>query len=246
MNTAITTVGIIGLGSFGSLVASLVPRYVRVLGYDPHPTQIPKNVTRTTLAEVCAADVLVVAVPLDVYPAVLPVVRKHLTVDTLVVDVCSVKQKPEALLAKHLPDHPNILLTHPLFGPQSAAASTTGHRLIVTKSRGVRAKQVIQFCQKTLGLQVDAMSSEAHDRTMAQVHALTFFVAKALADMQLPDPPFGTPSYNMLTDLVRFSHTHSEALFDTIEHGNAFAPAIRAAFQKSVHDLANALDRRYM
>lgn len=74
------------------------------------------------------------------------------------------------------------------------------------------------------------MSADEHDRTMAQVHALTFFVAHSLREMNLPTPQFMTPSYRELLDLVELDKRHSSDLYNTIQNGNPYAAGMREAF----------------
>jgi prephenate dehydrogenase len=229
----IRSVGIVGLGSFGRFVAGLAPPDVRILGCDPAGRTAP-GILRAGAGEVLAADVVILAIPLASYPVVLADVKAALRPETLVMDVCSVKQVPEELFGQYLPHHENILLTHPLFGPQSAAAGTRGHTMIVTKSQGARAGRVLEFCEQTLGLEVRRMSGEAHDQTMAQVQALTFFVARGLADMGLGRALFTTPSYGMIADLMLFDATHTDALFQTVERGNRFAADMRRQLIESL------------
>jgi prephenate dehydrogenase len=223
----IQTVGIIGLGSFGQFVVSLLPAAVKVLANDPNQDLQVTGVERTDLKSVCGSDVLILAIPLSAYPQVLKVIAGVVDKETLVVDTCSVKALPQEYFDKYLSNHRNILLLHPLFGPQSAADSTIGHRLIVTRSGGQRATQVLNYCTDTLGLVTHRMSAEEHDRAMARIHALTFFVARGLGEMGLDEELFMTPSYRMITDLVRLDASHSQELFQTIEQGNPFAKDVR-------------------
>jgi prephenate dehydrogenase len=231
----IKSVGIIGLGSFGRFAASLVPVRVDVLGYDIGV--VKSDIRQAPLDAVCAADVVVLAVPLGVYGNTLPKLGRLLKPDTLIIDVCSVKKVPESIFDTYLSDHTNILMTHPLFGPQSAGSGTAGHRLVVTKSRGKRATTVLKFCEDQLGLEIDFMSGDEHDETMAKVHALTFFVARGLASMDLDNVSVKTPSYEMLRNLVRFDKTHSNELFETIELGNPYAASVRNKLIDNLHTL---------
>jgi len=215
------TVGIIGLGSFGVFLAGLIPEGVRVIGYDPHATT--DDIEIADFPAVVAADIVILAVPLQALRTVLERLKTVVRPETLLVDVCSVKTKPQDIYANILPGHANLLFTHPLFGPQSAATGTKDHQLIVTKSSGALAERVVTFCEQKLQLRISRMSADEHDQVMARVHALTFFVARALGDMQLQEEAFMTPSYDMLMDLVKLDRSHSEELFQTVEQGNPYA-----------------------
>jgi prephenate dehydrogenase len=243
-NMKITSVGIIGLGSFGKLIASLVSanRQVKILGFDIRK-QTAEHVIMAKLLTVAAADIVILAIPLSAYPNVLEKLRLLLPARTLLVDVCSVKIYPEQYIQNYLPDHPNILLTHPLFGPQTAPP-TQGHELIVTKCIGETAHQIVNFCEHELDLKITRVTSKEHDRVMAQIHALTFFVSEGLARMRLPENiPFTTPSYQMLTNLVHFQKTHSKDLFQTVQRGNPFSQTVRRQFIEQLEECSRTLEK---
>lgn len=239
--TTKTTVGIVGLGSFGSFIAGLIPEGVRVMGYDRGGRRTD-GVGPASFNEVVRADIVVLAVPLTSLEATLGELRPHLRPESLVIDVCSVKVGPEKLYAKYLSGHANLLMTHPLFGPQSAATGTRGHRLVVTKAMGEQAVKVLAFCEERLGLDITHMSAQDHDKIMARVHALTFFVARGLSDMGLQDEIFMTPSYKMLMDLVRLDHSHSQELFRTIEQGNPYAKGERERLLSHFSEIEASLE----
>jgi prephenate dehydrogenase len=238
--TSKTTVGIVGLGSFGSFIAGLMPGTVRVLGYDRSGQRVD-GVKEASFSEAARADIVILAVPLASLESTLQELRPHLRPESLVIDVCSVKVGPEELYIEHLPGHAHLLMTHPLFGPQSAATGTHGHRLIVTKAVGEISAKVLAFCKEQLGLDITHMSAEDHDKIMARVHALTFFVARGLSDMGLQDEIFMTPSYKMLMDLVRLDHSHSQELFRTIEQGNPYAKGERERLLRHFSEIEASL-----
>ncbi len=238
-------VGIIGLGNFGRFVAGVLTnlKNLEVLAYDTSHAAAPKGVKKVTLSEVATADAIVLCVPLSSYDRVLPKLWPHLWAESLVVDICSVKVEAEKRLRQHLPGHENILITHPMFGPQSAANGLEGHTLVVTGAEGRRAKRAVSYCQNKLGLKIARMTSEEHDKAMADVHALTFFVARGLARTKLAASPFQAPSFQMLLDLVAFDKAHTDDLFRTIELGNPYAKQSRNRLMKALEELNDKLGK---
>lgn len=231
----IKQIGIIGQGAFGRFLLGAIPKDCKVLVYDKNVVNQDDGSPKTvSLDKVVDVDVLILAVPLASYEDLLPQVNGLIKPDTLVIDICSVKTYPNNLIKKLLKNHKNILMTHPLFGPQSATEGLSGHTLIVTDIIGVRAKKVIEYCESVLELQVMEMSVEQHDRTMAQVHVLTFFTARGLGAMNLPPVEFQTPSYNEILDLIALDNTHTEDLFRTIQLGNPYAEEVREQFISSL------------
>lgn len=223
-------IGVLGLGSFGSFVPRLWPSEVEILGHDSGDTRKKPGIRNVSFEEVLDVDALILAVPLFSYEQLLPQISQKLKPETLLIDICSVKVLPEQHITKYFSTHPNILMTHPLFGPQSAKHSTAGHQLIVTSQEGARAEEYLTYCSDVLELKVSKMTAEEHDKIMAQIHVLTFFVARGLGTMKLKDTPFETPSYSMIRDLVAFNASHSEELFETIQLGNPYGQAIRNEF----------------
>lgn len=235
---AIKSVSVIGLGNFGRFVVSLIPpdQGVDVMGYDVKKTELAPRVSIVSLGEAALADVIILAVPLRSYEAVLPPLAELISKDSLLVDVCSVKIKPEELIKRYLPRHPNLLLTHPQFGPRSATNGLAGHRVAVTKAKGKKANMVLAWC-KDLGLDIWQVSAKKHDQYM-ETHALTLFVAMALKDMGLErEAKFSTPSSQMIRDLAEFAKTSSPDLVDTILNGNPFASAVCREFLARLHQI---------
>lgn len=237
-------VGIIGLGNFGRFAAEVLARDkdLEVLGFDA-AGDAAQGVKKTSLEEVATADTVILCIPLAAYGEVLPKLKTLLKKETLVVDICSVKVEAAKRLKESLPGHQNVLVTHPMFGPQSAANGTAGHVLVVTEVVGEKAKAAAEYCEKKLGLKIMRMTNEEHDQAMADVHALTFFLARGLARMRLDESPFQAPSFRMLLDLVAFDKTHTEDLFRTIELGNPYAKSARERFIKTLQTIDDKLDK---
>jgi prephenate dehydrogenase len=232
----IKTVSIIGRGDFGQLIAELLPEGIQHVNYG-------RQATRENINTIGSSDVIVLSIPLESYPEVLELLAPELNPESLVIDVCSVKVKPAELLKKHLPGHKNILLTHPLFGPQSIHNGQQ-HVLVVTDKTDnldEKASEVLHFCERDLKLKLIHMTNEEHDERMAKVHALTFFIARALGRMDLGAEPFMTPSFQELLDLVRLDASQTNALFHTIENGNPFAAAERQRFLRELQEVNTEL-----
>jgi len=236
-------VAVIGYGSFGRFAAQNLSRFFEVYVID---RQLPVDCDYSPLGydEVGSMDCVVLAVPLGAYTAVIEAIKPSLRPDTLVVDVCSVKTESREAVLAGLPDHKNILICHPLFGPQSAASGLEGHDMVVTDTIGDIAEKSVTFFRDTLNLQVHTMSAEEHDRAMAYIHVLTFFVARGLNMMKRPDIAFQTPSYNLIQALVDFDRTHTEELFLTIQKGNPYAGEVRAELVRTFGELEESLMKK--
>jgi len=191
------TIAIIGLGLIGgSLARDLAERGARVLGYDADPETLRAALQShavhspmsPSLAEVSAADVVVLAVPVAATAHVLTTARPHLRADTLITDVCSTKRSIEAnVTAAGLAAQ--FVGAHPLAGYHRAGwtASRTGLfrgasvylcRPPMTPADVIDAAR--RFWEATGGLPV-VTSAAAHDELLAHTSHLPQVVAFLLA-----------------------------------------------------------------
>lgn len=221
------TVGIIGFGSFGKFLAEKLDPYVsvRVFSYSGKGDQ-----WKSDLDTVAASDYLILAVPLEAYESTLNDIKDKLGSATVLVDVCSVKEHPIRVIQSVLPHQP-LLATHPLFGPESAKESLVDHVLVLCpEASQTQALKTIKTFAKQLKLNVVEMSATEHDKEMAVVQGLTFFIAHALKDMNLHEQTLSTPSFTRLLHLAELEQHHSYELFNTIQTGNEYTAAIRKRF----------------
>jgi prephenate dehydrogenase len=230
------TLGIIGYGNFGSFAADKLSRYFKVKAYDPKVV-IPKN-RAASLKEVCSMDFVMIAIPLSTYKTMLTTIKNLLAHNTIVIDICSVKLKPTRYIKELLPNQPFIAL-HPLFGPQSAQKTLKGHTVIICES-SINTTSVKKLCLK-LGLQVTEMSAVEHDKEMAVVQALTFFVARSLNEYGIHNMKLKTPSFQKLLDLAALDKSHTDELIQTILLGNEHAQKVRHEYMKNIEKLDQEL-----
>ncbi len=240
----IPSIGIFGFGDFGKLITKYLASRADVLVYDrnqAHTEAISQyGATPATLEKAAASDVVILAVNLDVLESTLGNIAPHITPGTLVADVTSVKVKPAKMMLQLLPNHCQILATHPLFGPVSAAESLDGHKIVIDPIRVDNFPTIEKFLID-LGLEVVHMTCDEHDREMAWVHALTFFVGRGLVGINPPQSSLSTNYYNELMDIVNLERTHSPELFKTIQKGNPYAAEMRRKFMVSLQELEDHL-----
>ena len=190
-----------------------------------------------SIEEVPRADYVILAVPLQSYADAINNLKPHLGNDTTIVDVCSVKVKPLEILRELLPEQP-IVVTHPMFGPESASVRFDGHTLIMCPSESTSSHYdgIKQFAE-SLGLEVIETSADEHDTEIATVQGLTFFIARTLNTMGIHNQKLHTPSFQRLLDLANLEEHHSEALFETIQSGNSHTATVRQAFMRAADEL---------
>ena len=153
-------------------------------------------------------------------------------------DVGSVKTVPAEIMRRGLPEHVDIIATHPLFGPQSARDGIAGLKIAVCPIRGNKSPRVAAFLRRVLGLDVIVTTPERHDRDAAMVQGLTHLIAKVLVQMEPLPERLTTRSFDLLLEAVDMVRHDAPEVFHAIERTNPYSGGVRRRF----FDLAYALD----
>ncbi len=241
------SIGIIGFGAFGRLMARHLRDHARLFATDP---ALPASgtldgATLTTLAEAARCPIVVLAAPVNRLPAVVAEIAPHLQPGALVLDVGSVKVGPAGVLRAGLPAHVEILGTHPLFGPQSARDGIAGLKIALCPIRGRRWWRLAAFLRRVLRLRVIVTTPEEHDREAATVQGLTHLIAKVLVRMEPLPTRMTTASFDMLCRAVEMVRHDAPEVFLAIEQANPYAPAVRRRFFQLAAELDAALEAHH-
>ena len=241
------TIGLVGLGAFGILIARHLAPLMPVMGYDPacppDGPAGPDGVALAGLDEVARCPIVVLATPVDALAAVVAAIAPILAPGTLVIDVGSVKTGPAAIMRAGLPDDVEVIGTHPLFGPQSAAGGIRGLKIAVCPIRGRSGPRLAAFLRKALGLRVIVTTPEAHDREAATVQGLTHLIAKVLVRMEPLPTRMTTASFDLLVRAIDMVRDDAPAVFDAIERGNPYASGVRRRFFDLAAEVNASLER---
>ncbi len=232
-----TTVGLFGFGGFGQLVAAHLTPYADLRIHDPYVSILG----HASLAEAAECDVVILAVPVHEIPAICDDIADILKPGAVVVDVGSVKVAPIENMKRCLPDHVQIVGTHPLFGPQSAGKGIQGRKLSLCPVRGEAWRAIRVFLKRELKLEVITCQPEEHDKEAAMVQGLTHLVAKVLDDMGPLPTQMTTASFDLLREAVGMVKDDPPTVLNAIEMANPFAASVRNTF----FERAEALRRRF-
>jgi prephenate dehydrogenase len=240
------TIGIIGFGAFGRLMARHLRPWFSLRAFDParpvHCRDAEHDVVFGELSSVASCHIVILAMPVDKLGEALAAIRPHLRPGALVLDVCSVKVEPARIMGEQLPAHVEIVGTHPLFGPQSARNGIAGLKIAVCPIRGRSAWRVAAFLRRALGLRVFLTSPQDHDREAAIVQGLTHLIAQVLLRMEPLPTRMTTASFDMLMAAVDMVRYDAPALFLAIEKANPYAAAVREEFFRLADELRAALN----
>ncbi len=237
-------VAIIGYGRFGRALAELCLEHdLSVVAYDPSATVPAALAAPSASAAVAGARVVVVAVPVARMRAALEELAPQVGAAELVLDVGSVKSIPIAAMEELLGDKVAWIGTHPLFGPTSLALGERPLRVVLCPNqRHPAALGLARRWFTSLGCEIIEQSADAHDRAMADTHALAFFVAKGLLDAKAGEGvAFAPPSFQAIARTIDAVRSDAGHLFRAIQHENPYAGAARRRLLDALHNVEDQL-----
>ncbi len=235
-----------GFGGFGQLAARHLAPYFRLCAYDTARANsvvlAEPDVTFVDLNTIALCDIVVLAVPVSEIRNSCLKLAPLLRPGAIVVDVGSVKVAPISDMIECLPEHVQIIGTHPLFGPQSAANGLSGLKLSLCPVRGDAWRSLRVFLRRSLGLRVYTCSANQHDRDAATVQGLTHLIAKVLTDLGPLPTDMTTASFDLLMQAVSMVKDDPPSVLHAIETANPYASEVRAAFFAKAAKLSAQFD----
>jgi arogenate dehydrogenase (NADP+), plant len=137
--------------------------------------------------------------------------------DKIVTDVLSVKEYPFKLMKKYIGK--NMLLSHPMFGPDSAQCSWKDKKFIYWKHNILYRK--LQLVDRYLEFWKDKkcdlieLNPAEHDNKTASSQFITHFIGRAMTDFNY-DESVATDGFKALTTIKRHSINDSWDLFKAL------------------------------
>lgn len=237
-------IGLIGFGRLGQLLCKYLSQDFHVLAYDTQPkddAMRQKGAEPASLEAVCACPIVIPLVPISAIEGLMQQIAPLLQKGALVADVCSVKVKPVESMVKHLPEHVSILGTHPMFGPDSAADTLFGAKLVLCPVR-IPQKQyanLVVYLEKH-GIKVVESTPEEHDKQMSRSLFLTQMIGRTLMEIDAQPLEIDTKGYRRLMKILLTVQNDSFQLFEDMYHYNPFSSE---AHQEFVNALDALMDR---
>lgn len=194
---------IVGLGLIGgSMALDLKKRgSYQVFGIDHNKNHVQKAIdleiidAATDFPQLKDASVVIVAVPVNAISKVVQKVLDHISEDTLVFDVGSVKKSICNTLDNH-PKRKNFVAAHPLAGTEFSGPEAAIYNLFddkvtilcdVSKTNWKILDKAISLF-KLLNMRIKMMEPDAHDRHIAYVshlsHVSSFMLGKTVLEIE--------------------------------------------------------------
>ncbi len=238
------TISIIGCGRFGLFWARILSEHFVVIVYDTKTIKkLPQGVKQVSYKHVFESDVVIFAVPIRKFAAAVKKSVAHIRPGTTVMDVLSVKTHAQKVCAQYFADaRIDVILTHPMFGPDSAAESVA-HLPMVMHNMSARKKVFAwwkQFFAK-LDLAVVTLSPKQHDTYAAYSQGVTHFVGRVLDNMKLAATPIDTKGFASLLDVKEQTANDTWQLFSDLQAYNPYTKAMRQKLERSLDTVAGKL-----
>lgn len=236
MNCSIQSIGIIGYGRFGSLVhrllADRLPGSIefRIFNLEPSETVL------TTLSHTASADIVIPCVPIKAFKGVISDIAGFVQPGSLVLDVCSVKIHPRAIMLDTLPDTVSCIGMHPMFGPGTyqkrleSAPENPLEGLTVVIDRIQCSEDlytmVINFLKKQ-SLHAVEMSADEHDRLAARFQFICLTTAFILKKLNLERSSIDTESAALMLDYLEMISVDKQLVKDLYQYNPYCAQELR-------------------
>ena len=241
-------IAVLGYGRFGRALAELLlDAGLDVVAHDPRAEIPAERRAPSAIEAVKGADAVVLAMPVPAMRTALEAIAPALTPEQLVLDVGSVKVRPVAAMDAVLGDRIPWVGTHPLFGPTSLALAERPLRVVICPNpRHPSAATRARALYERIGCWTLEQDAAAHDKAMAETHALAFYVAKGMLDAGVDTRvPYAPPSFQAIARTVDVVRSDAGHLFAAIQAENPYARDARRRLLEALTavDATLALDR---
>lgn len=242
-------ISIVGFGRFGKTLYRLIKDDFAIVLYnrseiDLDATELTKNTVVTKdLSEVYKSDVIFYAVPISSFEEVISSHKKYFTESQLLIDVLSVKLHPAQVFSEYLRDSKTqVLLTHPMFGPDSSKNGFEGLPMIIDKFK--TEDNTYNFWKEYFQgkkLRVIEMSADEHDKIAANSQGLTHFIGRLLEEYKIEETPIDSLGTKKLLEIKEQTCNDTWQLFTDLQHYNPHTKQMRLKLGEAYDKLYNKL-----
>jgi prephenate dehydrogenase len=242
-----SSIGIVGFGRFGALTARYLSKDFSVVvstRSDKDAAIKACGARPVDFETACSQAVVILCMPISAMRETLIRVAPLLRKDALVIDVCSVKVYPLQWMRELLPANVSILPTHPMFGPDSAADSLQGCKMVLCPERiDADRYEKIKDWLESRGLAVIETTADEHDEKIAVSLSLTHFIGRSLSAFGARDLDIDTEGYKRLMHILGVVSHDTWQLFEDMHNFNPYAKKKREAFIAAMRDIHERLDK---
>jgi prephenate dehydrogenase len=232
-----------GAGKMGAWFAAYFAKSHDVSVFDVKPLRIENVKNAASIAScVAGADLAMVCVPVGKTPAIVRQCANSMKSGSTIAEISSVKIKTHPALKKVRSDITPLCI-HPMFGP--GASEKKQLKMLMVPVRDAQAEAgLVQELFPKMSLHV-LPSARTHDRAIAAVLGLTYFVNVAFAGMLAKEKlamlkQVGGTTFGVQSMLAESIMTDEPELISALIRDNPYSAGYIRQYLKSVQELAVA------
>ena len=241
MNKKLVT--IIGFGRFGKTLYELLKDDFNITIYQRKQTENKDYPITNNLQKAYESEIIFFAVPVQTFESVIKEHKQYFRPEHILIDVLAVKSYPAKIFSEHLKNtKTQALLTHPIFGPDSAKNGFDNLPIVVnkflTKDETYNFWKNYFFQKK---LRVVELTAEEHDKLAAKSLGLTHFIGRLLDEFGTEQTPIDTIGATKLLEVKEQTCNDTWDLFMDLQHYNPYTKEMRVKLGEAYDKLYNKL-----
>lgn len=194
--------------------------------------QLDRHSTEADIqAALAQCDLLLLSVPVTAVDEVLDAMLPHLTTETILCDVGSVKVQPLKTMVDRFGGP--VVGTHPLFGPVIPEGFDPKIAVMPGRPDNTEAAEAVMALFEKCGYNCFSSSPEEHDRAMAFIQGLNYTTTAAFLaaarDVEGIEK-YVTPSFKRRLDAGAKMFTQDTELFEIISEANPYLQEVSRKF----------------
>lgn len=229
------SVGIIGFGRFGKVLANLLVQDYEVKIYDIYKNK-NSEFTFCDFDTILQENILFIAVPIRQFENTIQSIAKKILPGTTIIDVCSVKVYPVKIMQSYLKNN-EIIATHPLFGPDSIRTSKNLNIMMNNVSAKKENYENWKSFFNAKKINVIEMSPEEHDQQAAQSQCITHFIGRTLEKADLKKVTIDTHGFKQLMEIKQQTCLDSWELFEDLHRYNPYSKDAITKLEKAFKEI---------
>jgi aspartate aminotransferase len=240
-------IGLYGFGTFGQFIYKYLKKYnfniiISAIEKIDHEKYIEEQSFFNT-----KMDIIIFCNSINSFEEVISKIKNMNPLffnDKLIIDVLSVKQYPYEIYNKYNINE-NILLTHPMFGPNSVNDNELWeNKKFVYYPINIKLTDVYNKFKDFLNFtkcELIYMNPGHHDKYVSESQFITHFIGKSLKELNLKDTPINTSNYTNLLNLIKNIGNDSFELFKGMTIKNNYTKSVIDNIIYSIFKMKNML-----
>lgn len=226
-HTVGVTIGIIGYGRFGALMADVLQkRWPRAVVKVFSRSRAADGRLFFSFAEAAKCDLIIPCVPISALAEVLRELKPRLDAHSTIIDICSVKVLPSRWFLEIIGAKAGLVATHPMFGPDSTHHGTHWHGLTMVLHNISAAQPLYESYMafwQSLGVTTIELAPEAHDRYAAYTINYSHLIGRVGELLDIHPTPIDTKAFAQLYNSMQYVIHDSWELFRDMQKYNPYA-----------------------